>query len=438
MPPDDGKARAALAAGVALGAAHAVPALAQPVPAVRALLGIDSRTASGEGAALTFDDGPHPQGTAAMLETLRERGATATFFLVGEQVARSPALAAEVAAAGHGIALHCDRHRNLLRLTPRQVSDDLDRATDRIVSATGIVPELHRPPYGVYSGAGLWAVRRRGLRPLLWTHWGRDWSSAPPRARSRTRSRPAFCRDRSCFSTTATPTRARGRGGTRPRRSRRCSTGSPPRDLPRGSLTFRRRSASAPTVRLVSAPTGEDAVRRVLILSADIGSGHLVASRTLADDLGTVGSRSCSSRTCAPRSAPSADSSSATDRASCSTARRGLRRVLPPDAPLPAGPREQCGLAAPVRVATDPAARAPPRAGHRRLDVSGHHRRARTPPAAPPAVGPSGGRHHRPRRPVLLGSSRRGHAPARVGGVHARGGADLTGGQRHPRARPHR
>ena len=176
MPPDDGKARAAIAAGVALGAAHALPGLAQPVPAVRALLGIDSRTASGEGAALTFDDGPHPEGTVAMLETLRERGATATFFLVGEQVARAPALAAEVAAAGHGIALHCDRHRNLLRLTPRQVSDDLDRATDRIVSATGVLPELHRAPYGVYSAAGLCAVRRRGLRPLLWTHWGHDWS----------------------------------------------------------------------------------------------------------------------------------------------------------------------------------------------------------------------------------------------------------------------
>ena len=165
-----------MAAAACLGAAHALPALAKPVPAVRALLGIDAHTGSGEGVALTFDDGPHPEGTVAMLETLREHGARATFFLVGEQVARAPALAAEVAAAGHGIALHCDRHRNLLRLTPRQVSHDLDRATDRIASATGVVPELHRAPYGVYSGAGLWAVRRRGLRPLLWTHWGRDWS----------------------------------------------------------------------------------------------------------------------------------------------------------------------------------------------------------------------------------------------------------------------
>src|SRR4051794_5542762 len=178
MPPDNGNpfAPAALVAGAGLGMAHALPALAQPVPAVRALLGIEAAT-PGNGVALTFDDGPHPEGTVAVLETLRRHGVHVTFFLVGEQVARRPALAAEVAAEGHGIALHCDRHRNLLRLTPHQVSDDLERARERIGSATGVEPELHRPPYGVYSAAGLWLVRRRGLRPLLWTQSGRDWSA---------------------------------------------------------------------------------------------------------------------------------------------------------------------------------------------------------------------------------------------------------------------
>ncbi len=170
MPSDHGSAAFALAA---VGAVHALPALAKPVPAVRALLGIYSQAPSG--VALTFDDGPHPQGTPAVLETLRSAGARATFFLVGEQIARAPALAAEVAAAGHSVALHCDRHRNMLRLTPWQVRDDIERAFERIVSATGVEPVLHRAPYGVYSGGGLWAVRRRGLRPLLWTHWGRDW-----------------------------------------------------------------------------------------------------------------------------------------------------------------------------------------------------------------------------------------------------------------------
>jgi peptidoglycan-N-acetylglucosamine deacetylase len=179
MPPDNGNSvvRAAVVAGAGLGMAHALPALAKPIPAVRALLRIDAATASREGVALTFDDGPHPDGTLAVLETLRERRVRATFFLVGEQVARRPALASEIAAEGHGIALHCDRHRNLLRLTPRQVSDDLERARERIASATGVGPDLHRPPYGVYSAAALWLVRRRRLRPLLWTHWGRDWSA---------------------------------------------------------------------------------------------------------------------------------------------------------------------------------------------------------------------------------------------------------------------
>ena len=61
----------------------------------------------------------------------------ATFFLVGEQVRRSPALAREILAAGHEIGLHCDRHRNLLRLAPWQVREDIERALASIEDATG-------------------------------------------------------------------------------------------------------------------------------------------------------------------------------------------------------------------------------------------------------------------------------------------------------------
>src|SRR5207237_579728 len=79
-----------------------------------------------DGAALTFDDGPHPHGTVSVLETLREHDAKATFFLAGEQVERRPALAAEIVAAGHRVELHCYRHRNQLRLTPRMLLHDAD------------------------------------------------------------------------------------------------------------------------------------------------------------------------------------------------------------------------------------------------------------------------------------------------------------------------
>ncbi len=155
---------------------HAGPALAPVVPGIGPALGIRHRLEGSAGVALTFDDGPHPQGTPAVLETLREADATATFFLAGEQVVRRPALAAEIVAAGHRVELHCYRHRNLLRLSVRELLDDAERARAAIEEATGQAVADYRPPYGIFSGAGLRAVRSRGWRPVLWSKWGRDWS----------------------------------------------------------------------------------------------------------------------------------------------------------------------------------------------------------------------------------------------------------------------
>jgi peptidoglycan/xylan/chitin deacetylase (PgdA/CDA1 family) len=108
---------------------------------------------------------------------LADRGVRATFYLVGEQVARDPSLAAEVVAAGHRIGLHCDRHRNLLRLGPRAVWEDIARARARIEAATGAPIELYRPPYGVFNAAALAIARAHAWRSVLWTHWGRDWEA---------------------------------------------------------------------------------------------------------------------------------------------------------------------------------------------------------------------------------------------------------------------
>ncbi len=158
-------------------AGYVLPALAFYSRALRESLGVEDRTATGAGWALTFDDGPHPQGTPAVLEALASHGARATFFLVGEQVLRSPTLAAEIVAAGHEVGLHCHRHRNLLRLAPWQVREDLARAGVAIEDATGISPALYRPPYGILNATALRLARRAGRRTLLWTHWGRDWEA---------------------------------------------------------------------------------------------------------------------------------------------------------------------------------------------------------------------------------------------------------------------
>src|SRR3954449_7747936 len=100
--------------------------LAPLYPPACTAFGITRTTGGGGYVALTFDDGPHPQGTPAIMEALAAAGATATFFLVGEQVERRPALAAELVAAGHEVALHAHRHRAMLRLTARAIAEDLD------------------------------------------------------------------------------------------------------------------------------------------------------------------------------------------------------------------------------------------------------------------------------------------------------------------------
>jgi peptidoglycan/xylan/chitin deacetylase (PgdA/CDA1 family) len=163
-------------AGAAL-AGYLLPGLAFYSAALRRLLDVEDSTASGRGYALTFDDGPHAQGTPAVLEVLARERVRATFFLVGEQVRRNPGLAREIVDAGHGVALHCDRHRNLLRLAPKQVREDIVRAQDAIEVETGRSPQLYRPPYGVLNASALRLARARGWRTLLWSHWGRDWEA---------------------------------------------------------------------------------------------------------------------------------------------------------------------------------------------------------------------------------------------------------------------
>jgi len=167
-----------------------VPAPAAHSAALARALGIE-RTVDRPVVALSFDDGPHARGTPAVLEALAAAGARATFFLVGEQVAARPALARAIADAGHEIALHGYRHVLLLRRRVRSLATDLDRAVAAIEDATQRTPTLYRAPYGVFSSGALALARARGLTPMLWSRWGRDWerrATPPSIARRATRS----------------------------------------------------------------------------------------------------------------------------------------------------------------------------------------------------------------------------------------------------------
>jgi peptidoglycan/xylan/chitin deacetylase (PgdA/CDA1 family) len=151
------------------------PVLASAARAVGLPRTLAGRGGERPGVALTFDDGPHPEGTPAMLEILAAAGARAAFFLVGEQVERRPELAARIAAAGHLVALHGYRHRLQLRLGASEVAEDLVRGRAAVEDAAGVAVRWHRPPYGIYSPRGLEAAREGRLDPLLWSRWGKDW-----------------------------------------------------------------------------------------------------------------------------------------------------------------------------------------------------------------------------------------------------------------------
>jgi peptidoglycan/xylan/chitin deacetylase (PgdA/CDA1 family) len=168
--------RAIASSALGLAAAWVAPAPAAHVPLLCDVLGIARRLDLGSGAVgLTFDDGPHRQGTPAILEVLADAGARATFFVVGEQVRRDPGIAREIVAAGHRLAVHGDRHRLLTLVGPRALRADLDRCAALVAELSGRPPQRYRPPFGVFTPAALLEVRRRGWTPLLWSAWGRDW-----------------------------------------------------------------------------------------------------------------------------------------------------------------------------------------------------------------------------------------------------------------------
>jgi peptidoglycan/xylan/chitin deacetylase (PgdA/CDA1 family) len=167
-------AAAGLTAGLVI--AHGSPGLTALGPVRKALFPRLCGRGAADHVALTFDDGPDPDSTPGFLEVLGGRAARATFFLLGSMAARAPHLAAEVAAAGHEIGVHGWDHRYLTLRGPRSTRDDIARAADAIAAATGVVPRLYRPPYGVLTGGALLAARQLGLTTVLWSDWGREWT----------------------------------------------------------------------------------------------------------------------------------------------------------------------------------------------------------------------------------------------------------------------
>ncbi|HTZ99146.1 MAG TPA: polysaccharide deacetylase family protein [Candidatus Aquilonibacter sp.] len=134
------------------------------------------RTGDESTVALTFDDGPNPAVTPALLDLLERHEVHATFFVTGEHVRAFPDLAREIARRGHTIGNHTDSHRHLVFCTAAEIAAELDRCDDAIRAATGQKPRWMRPPFGFRGPALRGAIKRwGGLGVVMWSALAWDW-----------------------------------------------------------------------------------------------------------------------------------------------------------------------------------------------------------------------------------------------------------------------
>jgi len=117
--------------------------------------------------ALTFDDGPNPHNTPALLDVLAAKEIRATFFVVGRRVRRYRDLLARTAAAGHEIGNHCDHHVPLSLLPAAVIRREIEVCGNLVASVTGHRPRFMRPPMGWINDKVLEATRGLGYEPVI-------------------------------------------------------------------------------------------------------------------------------------------------------------------------------------------------------------------------------------------------------------------------------
>jgi len=146
----------------------------QPLPAelpgvVRRIEGDEARCY------LTFDDGPDPEWTPRVLDTLARAGVQATFFVVGRLAQRSTGLLRAIRSAGHVVGNHAFSHRHPWTLTRARARSEVRSGSDAIAQALGERPQWFRPPHGRLGAYLVEAAREEGQRVALWSVSAVDW-----------------------------------------------------------------------------------------------------------------------------------------------------------------------------------------------------------------------------------------------------------------------
>jgi peptidoglycan/xylan/chitin deacetylase (PgdA/CDA1 family) len=126
--------------------------------------------------AITFDDGPDPEFTPAVIDILERHNALATFFLVGSRARRHPELVRRLAAAGHQIGSHSETHADMWEIGWRGVAREYRDGRQVLEEIVGAPVPLFRPPKGYLDLPRAMIGRALGLRLWLWTREGEDWA----------------------------------------------------------------------------------------------------------------------------------------------------------------------------------------------------------------------------------------------------------------------
>jgi peptidoglycan-N-acetylglucosamine deacetylase len=126
---------------------------------------------------LTFDDGP-TGGTNALLSVLRANNARATMFNVGQNVQGNQSAARAQVDAGMWVANHSWNHAHMTSMSQSQMQSDLAQTNSAIQSATGVRPQLFRPPYGETNSTLQSVASSLGLRQVIWDVDSQDWNGA--------------------------------------------------------------------------------------------------------------------------------------------------------------------------------------------------------------------------------------------------------------------
>lgn len=127
--------------------------------------------------ALTFDDGPYPPYTGAILDILRTYQVPATFFVIGQNVDKYPELVRREVAEGHEVGNHTYHHYDLLKTGRQNIAREIDLASDAIARAAGVRVTLLRPPHGFRDPAVMEAAEARHLAVVEWSVMSRDWTN---------------------------------------------------------------------------------------------------------------------------------------------------------------------------------------------------------------------------------------------------------------------